>query len=860
MRKKIEIIGLIALLILITNCNSIIQDNADGKPPAVVVPAIGFSWPMYGHDPAHTGYSNSTAPSANFTFLEKQIQFFSSPIFVDGKLYGSGYEAGSEVTCYNAYNGELLWHKPITPAWGMTPTVVNGCLYIIDSSASLLCLNATTGATQWASSRGFAIGQNASLNVVDGKIYLGTRDRDHKLYCINTDGTEAWNFTAAYGIYSTPAVADGKVYFVASNSGPSEIYCVDANTGNHLWNYTRLTATSTTPVVAYGRVFIGSGNELLCLDATGYGNGTTQLYWSFQPIQLGEIGNPAVAYNNVYFRETAGSGRFYCVNADTGVKVWNLTISGSMIPAVADEKVYIDGEIGSDYYFYCFNANNGTEVWRYQLLHGYPVNIQPAIADGRVWITTYEIVGGSETGGGVENDYVYGFFDHENTPPGAPDKPSGTSTGLTGTLYTYCVNLVIDPQNDQVFYLFDWGDGTTSGWATQSCTSHQWIAAGTYSVKVKAKDYYGAESSWSPSLTVVITGQPTETPLEIVVASSVLAKHSFIITVTADDVAVALASVTFNGETQTTDSSGQVTFTAPETTGSYPVLASKSGYQSASETVTVLSTGENTQEGLLYGLITDDAKKPLSGVSICAINAETGTTVKCVTTDTKGNYMISIPMGSYTIIANKQGYEPSTKLNQNVQLNLAIEVNFRLSQKQEAPTDDTTKSFIEDAISTKIQLGEIGAKANVISSEEHTISSYIEGLNLDVNSAEETVRFTVNAPNGTQGTILVFHIGEGVLSDLNNVILTYDNASITEENDVAAFFDMHNSTDPAWLRVATNSGLYIFVRVPHFSTHTITISSVVGAFGGPNAILFYLAIAVIVALLFIGSGEITKRL
>ena len=222
--------------------------------------------------------------------------------------------------------------------------------------------------------------------------------------------------------------------------------------------------------------------------------------------------------------------------------------------------------------------------------------------------------------------------------------------------------------------------------------------------------------------------------------------------------------------------------------------------------------------------------------------------------------MISIPMGSYTIIANKQGYEPSTKLNQNVQLNLAIEVNFRLSQKQEAPTDDTTKSFIEDAISTKIQLGEIGAKANVISSEEHTISSYIEGLNLDVNSAEETVRFTVNAPNGTQGTILVFHIGEGVLSDLNNVILTYDNASITEENDVAAFFDMHNSTDPAWLRVATNSGLYIFVRVPHFSTHTITISSVVGAFGGPNAILFYLAIAVIVALLFIGSGEITKRL
>jgi len=131
MRKKIEILGLIALLILITNCNSIIQVNADEKSPSVE-PYTDFSWPMYGHDPAHTGYSNSIAPSTNFTFLEKQIQFSSSftflvkhiqfsssPIVVDGKIYGSG----SETACLNAYNGEILWHKPIKPQYSMAPSL-----------------------------------------------------------------------------------------------------------------------------------------------------------------------------------------------------------------------------------------------------------------------------------------------------------------------------------------------------------------------------------------------------------------------------------------------------------------------------------------------------------------------------------------------------------------------------------------------------------------------------------------------------------------------------------------------------------------------------------------------------------------
>ena len=61
---------------------------------------------------------------------------------------------------------------------------------------------------------------------------------------------------------------------------------------------------------------------------------------------------------------------------------------------------------------------------------------------------------------------------------------------------------------NKVFYLFDWGDGTDSGWlgpynsGVTIKASHTWNEKGSYSVKVKAKDIYDAESDWSNPLSV----------------------------------------------------------------------------------------------------------------------------------------------------------------------------------------------------------------------------------------------------------------------------------------------------------------------------------------------------------------------
>ncbi len=91
-----------------------------------------------------------------------------------------------------------------------------------------------------------------------------------------------------------------------------------------------------------------------------------------------------------------------------------------------------------------------------------------------------------------------------NNPPIKPDKPSGPTKVRLGVVYTYTA-VTTDPDNDKISYLFDWGDGTTSGWTefvpsgTNASASHVW-SENSYGIRVKAKDEHDAESEWSAYL------------------------------------------------------------------------------------------------------------------------------------------------------------------------------------------------------------------------------------------------------------------------------------------------------------------------------------------------------------------------
>ena len=67
-----------------------------------------------------------------------------------------------------------------------------------------------------------------------------------------------------------------------------------------------------------------------------------------------------------------------------------------------------------------------------------------------------------------------------------------------------------DSEEDDLYYWFEWGDGTNSGWigpfasGQTACTNHTWNKKGFYEIRVKAKNYHELQSEWSDPLSVTM--------------------------------------------------------------------------------------------------------------------------------------------------------------------------------------------------------------------------------------------------------------------------------------------------------------------------------------------------------------------
>ena len=100
-----------------------------------------------------------------------------------------------------------------------------------------------------------------------------------------------------------------------------------------------------------------------------------------------------------------------------------------------------------------------------------------------------------------------------NLPPDNPEQPNGPTSGSTLVEYTFTSH-TIDPEDEDIYYMWDWGDGNFSEWlgpyssgATIE-TGNSWADDGTYQIGVKAKDINDAESGYSDPLIIHIGEGP----------------------------------------------------------------------------------------------------------------------------------------------------------------------------------------------------------------------------------------------------------------------------------------------------------------------------------------------------------------
>ena len=107
-----------------------------------------------------------------------------------------------------------------------------------------------------------------------------------------------------------------------------------------------------------------------------------------------------------------------------------------------------------------------------------------------------------KTGENTTLDFLF-----SGEPPDKPNKPYGRKLGRINRTYMF-FSSSSDPNNDIIYYKFDWGDRTYSEWLGPYASnelvsaSHAWSKLDTYTIKVISKDSLGMLSRWSDPLTI----------------------------------------------------------------------------------------------------------------------------------------------------------------------------------------------------------------------------------------------------------------------------------------------------------------------------------------------------------------------
>ena len=177
------------------------------------------------------------------------------------------------------------------------------------------------------------------------------------------------------------------------------------------------------------------------------------------------------------------------------------------------------GSFGATGLGWAYTGNYVTEG----LIEGMCINMFEAYADegatslGEMWAKAVEsYIGPGMQGTDYKTVEEWQSFCDPSTAIGAESNPPVTPTDLDGPTnpnyqqtHSYSASST-DPDGDKVYYLFDWGDDTFSGWigpynsGTTGYADHQWTEQGNFEIRVRAKDDHGTQSEWSDPLPITL--------------------------------------------------------------------------------------------------------------------------------------------------------------------------------------------------------------------------------------------------------------------------------------------------------------------------------------------------------------------
>lgn len=190
----------------------------------------------------------------------------SSPAVVDGGIYFTSEEPSSGILYkLDASSGALIWKQELTYEYQFTggtemigsPSVANDMVFASSDLRTYYGINAATGDIVWMFRDPDAMEFIVSSPIyVDGQLYIIDKFSITSLNA--TNGYTNWSFFTGDELYASPSYADGKIYIMTSQR---HIYILDANNnGTKLASYTMPSGSWSSPTIANGRLYIGNHN------------------------------------------------------------------------------------------------------------------------------------------------------------------------------------------------------------------------------------------------------------------------------------------------------------------------------------------------------------------------------------------------------------------------------------------------------------------------------------------------------------------------------------------------------------------------------------------------------------------------
>jgi outer membrane protein assembly factor BamB len=350
------------------------------------------NWPRYGYDDQRTRYlpTRRVRPpydASEWSFQAGKLLEF-APIVANGSLYFQDKDA--MLYAISADRGKVEWKRKIGALGAASPAYSHGLLYAVTlqrapgvDQGEALAFRASDGKLVWR--RSLPGRSETSPIVVGSNVIVGSESGD--VFALNRkSGAVDWQVSTAGEVKGGLALDDGVLYG-ANYAG--QVFALRASSGAYVWqsstqgsSFGRGGPVYSTPAVAFGRVYLGS------IDGRVYSfdQSSGELAWSHS---TGDwvYGAPAVA-------ETERAGptvyvgskdqTFYALDAKTGEVRWQKDLGGVVLGAasVLGETVYV-AALGPNIGTFGFDAKTGKKVFESEL-----GEYNPVISDGnRLYLT-----------------------------------------------------------------------------------------------------------------------------------------------------------------------------------------------------------------------------------------------------------------------------------------------------------------------------------------------------------------------------------------------------------------------------------------------------------------------------------------